>query len=280
MARPMWKGSIGFGLVSIPVGLTPAVRQQDVRFSLFHDADGGRIREKRVCEKDGKEVPYEHVVKGHPVAKNRIVLVTQDDLKKLRPTAEKVIDVEAFVEIEEVDPVFFERHYYVLPDGKAAEKAYALFVAALKNAQKAAVGRIVLSTKEHLALVRVFEAGLMLSTMVFNDEVVSAPSLTHPATSAKEVKMAEALIEQRTGPFEPSQYHDKYREKVLGLIKQKGEGKSVVMPEPPVREQFTDLSDALERSLATVKGRGERAQPHARVREGHKPRQRARARGR
>ncbi len=278
MSRPMWKGSIGFGLVNIPVSLTPAVRQQDVRFSLFHDADGGRIHEKRVCEKDGKEVPFEHVVKGHSITKSRIVLITQDELKKLRPAADKLIDVEAFVEVEEIDPVFFERHYYVLPDGKAAGKAYALFVAALKNAKKAAMGRIVLSTKEHLALVRVFEKGLMLSTMVYHDEVVETPSVKHPETSAKEVKMAETLIEQMSGPFEPSKYRDTYRDEVLDLIKKKDQGKAVVVPEPEEREHIKDLTDALERSLAAAKGKGSRAQPHARVRESAKTRQRARSR--
>lgn len=282
MSRAMWKGSIGFGLVSIPVSLTPAVRQQDIRFSLFHDEDGGRIKEKRVCEKDGAEVPYEHVVKGHPITKDRIVLVTQDELKKLKPVGDRIIDVEAFVEVEEVDPVFFERHYHVQPEGKAAEKAYALFSAALKNSGKAALGRIVLSTKEHLALVRVFEHGLMLSTMVFDDEVVEAPSQASPSTSAKEVKMAEALIEQMAAPFEPAKYHDEYRAKVMDLLHKKDEGKEVVQIEAEERPHVTDLSDALERSLAAAKGKGGRAaKPHARLRDGEgKTRHRLRARAR
>lgn len=278
--RSMWKGTIGFGLVTIPVRLALAVRQQDIRFSLFHDADGGRIREKRVCEKDGEEVPYEHVVKGHVIAKDRVVLVTQDDLKQLAPAAERIIDIEAFVDIEDVDPVFFERHYHVQPEGKAAEKAYALLQAALKSSGKAALGRIVLSTKEHLALVRVFDEGLMLSTMVFGDEVVEAPSPSKVDASPKEVKMAEALIDQMAGPFEPAKYHDQYRAKVMELLQKKDEGKPIVVPEPEERPEVTDLADALERSLAAAKSRHGPARTHARLRDAPKGRHRLRARPR
>lgn len=254
MARAMWKGSISFGLVNIPISLNVAVKGKDIHFHQVHDADLGRIREKRVCEKDGKEIPYEHVVKGYEVSKNNLVVLTRDELKAADPVADKTIPIEVFVKSEDVDPLYFERSYYVTPDGKAAGKPYALFAAALEKSQQVAVARIVLSTQEHLCLIRAQDGVLVLTTMAFADEVEEAPHVGKTETSAQELKMAQTLIEQMTGKFEPEKFHDERRERVMKLIQAKADGKDIEAPAAAHAEKVTSLVEALERSLAASKG--------------------------
>ena len=153
MPRPYWKGAISFGLVNVPVSLTPATRRLDVSFHLFHDADAGRIREKRVCERDGKEVPWQHIVKGYEMSKTQVVTLTQEELRAADPERDRTIGIEEFVKLEEVDPLQIDSSYYVSPDGRSA-KAYALLAAALERTGQVAIARIVLSTKQHLCMLR------------------------------------------------------------------------------------------------------------------------------
>ncbi len=253
MARAMWKGAISFGLVNIPVSLNLAVHDKGVRFRQLHDADGGRIKEKRVCERDGKEVPYEHVVKGYEISKGKYVTVTREELKAIDPVADKMISIEAFVELAEIDPVFYEKSYYVSPEGKSSAKAYGLLASALQKSGRAALARIVLSTSQHLCVIRPNDGTLVLTTMVFGDEVDAAPDVGHTATSAKELQMAMTLVDQMTKPFDPDEYQDDHRERVLELLAKKAKGKTIEAPEATHVEKVTDLMEALERSLAAAK---------------------------
>lgn len=176
MARPYWKGSISFGLVNVPVALHPAVRRKDVRFHLYHDADGGRIREKRVCTLDDREVPWEHVVKGYELSKGKVVTVTQEELRAADPERERTIVIEEFVKMGQVDLMLHEQSYWVAPDARSG-KAYALLVQALGKNDDVAVARIVLSTKEHLCLVRSVDGRLVLTTLIWADELQDAPEI-------------------------------------------------------------------------------------------------------
>lgn len=272
MARAMWKGSIGFSLVNIPVSLSPAVREQDLRFHLLHDADSGRIREKRVCEKDGKEVPYEHTVKGYELDKHRMVSVTREELKSLDPRADKTIAIESFVKLTDVDPLYFERSYYVEPE-KNAGKAYALLVAALSETGRVGIARVVLSTKQHLCLIRVLGNVLVLTTLAYDAEVAQAPKLEHPQTNARELTMAKALVSQLETPFEPAAYRDEYRERVVKLLEQKAKGAHLTLAHAPAALPSGSLAEVLERSLA-------RSREGKEVKEAEKapPRRRARTR--
>lgn len=248
----MWKGSIGFSLVNIPVSLSPAVHEQDLHFHLLHDADEGRIREKRVCEKDGEEVPYEHTIKGYELEKHQVVSITRDELKALDPAADKTIAIERFVKLDEVDPLYFERSYYVYPEKQAA-KAYALLVAALGESGRVGIARLVLSTRQHLCLIRVLGEALVLTTLAYEAEVLAAPKFDHPATSEKELAMARTLISQLEAPFEPEHFRDEYRERVLDLLRHKAKGKPFSPAAEVAPELVSSLTDALERSLARVK---------------------------
>jgi DNA end-binding protein Ku len=264
MARAMWKGSISFGLVNIPISLNLAVRQKGIRFHQLHDADGGRIKEKRVCERDGKEVPYEHVVKGYEISKGRYVTVTREELKAVDPVADKTVSIEAFVELGEIDPVFYERSYYVSPEGKSSGKAYALLATALEKSGRAALARIVLSTSQHMCVIRGEEGRLVLTTMVFGDEIEEAPHVGNITTSAGELKMAQTLIDQMAKKFNPDDYKDEHRERVLALLNQKAKGKTIEPPEQEHVAQVTNLMEALERSLAASKQTKTPPRPRAR----------------
>jgi DNA end-binding protein Ku len=270
MARPMWKGSISFGLVNIPVGLSLAVRSKDVRFHQLHDEDGGRIKEKRFCEKDGKEVPYEHVVKGFEISKNRYVTVTREELQTVDPVADKTISIEEFVKLEEIDPVFFDRSYFVAPDGKGAGKPYALLANALEHTGHVGLARIVFSTSQHLCHIRSHGGQLMLTTMAYADEVAEAPETPKTDIAPKELQMAETLIDQMVGKFDPQKYKDERRERVLALLKRKADGKEIAAPPEAAPERVTSLIDALERSLAAGKEKPPgRANSHPRARSRH-----------
>ncbi len=253
MARAMWKGSISFGLVNIPISLNLAVRTKGIAFHQLHDEDGGRIKEKRVCERDGKEVPYEHVVKGYEISKGKYVTLTREELKAVDPVSDKTIGIESFIEASEIDPVYFERSYYVSPEGKSSGKAYALLASALEKSKRAALARIVLSTSQHMCVIRAEGGRLILTTMVFGDEIEEAPHLGTTQTSPAELKMAQSLIDQMTRKFNPDEYKDQHRERVLALLNQKAKGKTIEAPEETHVAQVTNLMEALERSLAAKK---------------------------
>jgi DNA end-binding protein Ku len=258
MPRAIWSGSVSFGLVNVPVKLMSATSPKDVRFHQLHDADGGRINQKRVCAVDGEEVEFQHIVKGYDLGGGRYVIVDPDDLASIDVEANRTIDIEEFVDLAEIDPVYFEKSYYLVPDGRA-EKPYALLVETMTRSGKVAVGRFVLRTKQYLATLRARDGVLVLATMLYADEVVDpgeleVPTVADTAPSEKELDMARQLVESLSGPFEPEKYQDDYRDKVLALIEAKADGEIIVQPDVPATvAPVVDLMAALEASLARAK---------------------------
>ena len=259
MPRPIWSGSISFGLVSVPVKLFSATSQKEVRFHMLHDEDGGRIHQKRVCSIDGDEVPWEHIVKGYEISKGRYVTVTREELEAFSPRGTKAIEIEDFVDLAQIDPIYYESTYYLVPD-KGASKPYALLAEAMKRAGKVGVARFVLRTKEYLAAVRPMGRALAVSTMLHADEVVSQDDLdglpdAHSKPGERELKMAEQLIGSLEAKFDPKKYKDQYREQVLALLERKAEGEEIVAEEPAEepRGKVVNLMDALQKSLAAAK---------------------------
>ena len=263
MARAIWSGSISFGLLNVPVKLYSAVSKQTVRFRELREGDGSRVKHKRVAESDGKEVPYEKIVKGYEYAPDQYVVLSRDELSDLEPQRSRAIEIQDFVDLDDIDPIYFEQPYYLGPD-KGAERAYALLVQAMKEARKVAIARFVLRNKEHLAAVRPMEDVLTLTTMRFHDEVSSPQDLdgevfeeAKPKKPEKrELDMAKQLIDSLTSSFDPDKYRDEYREELLDLLERKAEGKDVVSAptEEPKPTKAPDLMAALEESLAAVKG--------------------------
>lgn len=249
---------MSFGLVNVPVKLTTATSSKDVRFHQLHDADGGRIHQKRVCSVDGEEVGYDHIVKGYEIGGGRYVVVEPEELAAIDIEATRNIDIEEFVDLSEIDPIFFEKSYYLVPDGRA-EKPYALLVETMERCGKVALGRFVLRTKQYLAALRARDGVLVLSTMLFADEVVDpaeleVPKASETAPTKRELDMAAQLVESLSAPFEPGKYHDDYREKVLALIEAKAEGEAIAQPEVAAEPApVVDLMAALEESLARAK---------------------------
>jgi DNA end-binding protein Ku len=260
MARAIWSGSITFGLLNVPVKLYSAVSKQNVKFRELREGDGSRVRHKRVAEKDGKEVPYEKIVKGYEFAPDQYVLLSKDELSELEPSKSRAIEIKDFVDLDEIDPIYFEQPYYLGPD-KGAEKAYSLLVNAMGDSGKVAIARFVLRNKEHLAAVRPMGDVLTLTTMRFHDEVstpkdVELDDIKGGKPDAKELKMAQQLIESFSSDFEPESYRDEYREELLSLLEQKAAGKEVVASETEETKptKAPDLMAALEESLAAIKG--------------------------
>ena len=259
MARSIWGGAISFGLVNVPVKLFTAVRKKDVRFHQLHRSDGARINQKRVCSADGEEVAYEDIVKGYEVAKGQYVVIDPEELEALDPESTRTIDIEDFVELDQIDPLFFDSSYYVVPDDRG-EKAYRLLLEAMRDAQKVGIARVVMRTKQYLVAIRPVEDALVMSTMNFADEVVPETELEGlPGASSnvsdRELTMARQLIESLSTDFEPGKYEDTYREKVLELIERKADGQEVVaQPEAKPSTPVVDLMAALEASLAAAKG--------------------------
>src|SRR6266576_6199129 len=262
VARAIWSGSISFGLLNVPVKLYSAVSKQTVRFRELREGDSSRVKHTRVAESDGKEVPYEKIVKGYEYAPDQYVVLTKDELSELEPQRSRAIEIQDFVDLDDIDPIYFEQPYYLGPD-KGAARAYALLVQAMKQARKVAIARFVLRNKEHLAAIRPMDDVLTLTTMRFADEVTSPKDLDEVFEDAKpkkpearELGMAKQLIESLTSDFKPNTYRDEYREELLDLLERKAAGKEVVSA--PTEEhkpnKAPDLMAALEESLAAVKG--------------------------
>lgn len=257
MARSMWSGSISFGLVNIPVKVFSAVSQKEVRFHMIHEEDGGRIKLKRVCSVDGEEVPYDEIAKGYELSKGRNVVLSREEVEALSPEASRAIAIEDFVELDDIDPIFYEHTYYLVPD-KGAERSYALLLEAMRRTNKVGIARMVMRTKQYLCAVRPYEnSALALSTMSYADEINSLKSLEDlPGKSAapkdRELDMAEQLIGSLTTEWTPDKYHDTHREEVLELIRKKAEGADI-LAEAPAEERpakVVSLMDALQKSLA------------------------------
>ena len=258
MPRSIWTGAISFGLVNVPVKLYSAVSKKTVRFHQLHDKDGVRIQQKRVCPADGEEVPYEHIVKGYEITPDQYVVVEPAELEAIEPRKTKTIDIEDFVDLEEIDPIYYDHPYYLLP-GQGAQKPYKLLVTAMEDSQKVAIARVVIRQKEQLVAIRPANGVLAMSTMNFADEVIHAGSFDETPgddvdTSKREIDMARQLIDSLSSDFEPEKYHDEYRERVLDLIERKAQGETIVIEEPTKEpEKVPDLMAALEASIAASK---------------------------
>jgi len=256
----MWSGAISFGLVNVPVKLFSAVSKKTVRFNQLNKDTGNRIQQKRVDPETGEEVTYEQIVKGYELTKDRYVVITPEELDALDPEKTRTIDIEDFVDLDEIDPVYYDHPYYLVPD-KGATKAYGLLLGAMKEAGKVAIARVVIRSKEQLVAIRPGEGDvLMMETMLFHDEVVPSddldelPSAKELKASDRELKMAQQLIDSLSSEFDPSRYRDEYRDKVLDLIERKASGEEIaVQPEAPQPARVPDLMAALEASLAAVK---------------------------
>jgi DNA end-binding protein Ku len=257
----MWSGAISFGLVNVPVKLYSAVSRKTVRFHQLNSKTGTRIAQKRVDPSTGDEVAYEDIVKGYELTKERYVVVTPEELEALDPEKSRTIDIEDFVDLVDIDPVYYDHPYYLIPD-KGAAKAYGLLLGAMQESGKVAIARVVLRSKEQLVAIRPAPGDvLMMETMIFADEVIAPediddlPAAKDLKASDRELKMAQQLIDSLSADFTPEKYHDEYREKVLELIERKAAGEEIaVQPEAPKPTKVPDLMAALEASLAAVKG--------------------------
>lgn len=267
MARAIWTGSISFGLVNVPVKLYAAQQEQDVHFHQLQAKTGARIRNKRVSERTGKEVDYEDIVKGYELRDGEYVVVTPEDLEAVEPERTHVISIEDFVELEEIDPIYFKTTYWIAPEKNAGgQKAYALLAKAMDDAGRIAIGRFVMRTKEHLVAIRPVGGALALETMLFPDEVVAAKDVENVPSRTKvtdrERRAAKQLIDSLTVDWDPARYHDTYREAVLDMIKRKAKGEEIVAAETPRRAEVVDLMAALEASIEANRS-GRRRSPGA-----------------
>jgi DNA end-binding protein Ku len=257
MARSIWNGTITFGAVAVPVKVHSAVEDRSVHFHQVHAADGARINLKRICSKEGKAVPYKQVAKGYEVRRGEYVLLSQDEIDAAAGERSKVIELSDFVGGEEIDPVFYDRSYY-LGAGKDGKGAYRLLHDALQKAGRVGVGRWIFHNREYLVAVRPVDPGLVLHTMRFADELIGADTLDLPspnrAPSKREIKMAGALVDTLHARFEPEAFEDSYRERVLALIEAKGRGEEPELPDQPEPTEAPDLMAALEASLKGSNG--------------------------
>ena len=269
-SRPIWSGSISFGLVTIPVRLFTAVRERRLSFRTLHDQDKVPLKQKMYCPADGKEVHPEHTVKGYEIEKDRFVVVRQDELDAARPKGTKAIEIQDFVELDDIDPLYFDRPYYVAPKPEGA-KPYKLLLEAMEKTKKVGIAKIVMWNKEYLAALRPLDGSLVLETMHFDDEVIKADTVAGLEVKAKvddrELKMATQLIDSLSTDFKPGKYKDEYREQVMELIEKKAAGEEIhTTPTTETKGggRAVNLMAALEASLAKSRGGG--ANGHSRAR--------------
>lgn len=275
--RAMWSGAISFGMVNIPVKLFSATSAKDVSFNLIHATCGTRVQQKRWCPTDEVEVPWEEIVRGYEYAKGQYVTLTDEDFEQLPLPSKHTIDITAFVKSSEIDPVYYERSYYLEPDAKN-EKAYALLLRALEEKSLTGIATITMRKKEQLCSIRSQEGTLMLETLYYPDEVQLERDvdLSKVKIDNRELDMAFALIDLLKKPFDPAEYKDHYREALAEVIDAKLEGKEVVTSPPPRDTKVIDLADALARSVAAARKGGAAAAPKTRRRTAAAPPRRTR----
>lgn len=263
MPRSIWTGAISFGLVTVPVKLYSAVNRKTVRFHQLSGKSGVRIAQKRVDPQSGAEVPYEEIVKGYELSPDRYVVIEPGELETLQPKKTKTIEIEDFVELSEIDPIYYDHPYYLAP-GPGGAKPYRLLLEAMAQSERVAIARVVIRSKEQLVAIRPMgDVVLEMATMLFADEVLppdrleELPDAKEVKTTKREVEVAMQLIGSLAGEFEPEKYRDAYREEVLALIERKAEGKEIaVQPEAEeVPEPAPDLMSALKASLEAVRER-------------------------
>ncbi len=267
MPSAIWSGSISFGLVAVPVRVVSATRSRDVRFNQLEEGTNARIRYRKVSEATGTEVPNDRIRKGYEIAPSQYVVVDDEEIKALAPKSSRMIEIEDFVNLDDIDPLYFEQPYYLTPDATAV-KPYRLLVEAMTELRKVAIGRVVMRSKESLVAIRPLDGVLCLETMRYADEVLPREGLVPDDAAAtepseRELAMARQLVETLAGPFDPERYHDEYREQLRDLIDRKAAGEEIVA-EPTVEEpgKVLDLMAALEASLTRAgAGAEEQAKP-------------------
>ena len=255
MPRSMWKGAISFGLVTIPVAVYPATEEKTLRFNQLHDEDGGRIRQKRVCEKDGEEVTYEHIVKGYEVEKDRYVVLTDDDFDAVPVKSSRAIDIVQFVEFDQIDPVLFKKSYYLIPEETGA-KAYALLREAMRQDDRVGIAKVSFRDKEHLAALRFKDDAFVLETMYWPDEIREADFGgvdVNADVRDQELTMARQLIDSLTSEWAPEQFSDAYREALISIVEAKLNGQEIEVVEAEPAAKVVDLMEALKASVAAAK---------------------------
>jgi DNA end-binding protein Ku len=260
MARSLWTGSLSFGLVNVPVALYSAVRDVDLHFHQLHEKDGARIEVRRFCSNEDVEVPYEEIAHGYEPEDGKQVVVTDEELAAVAPRKTRTIDIEAFVELSDIDPIYFDHPYFLAPSGdtEGTRRAYQLLVDAMGSSERAALGRFVLRAREYLVAIRVRDGRLSLTTMLFGDEVRPAKGIESGGAKPKKAALdqAVALVETLSREWDPADYEDRYRKRLADVVKRKKQGKRIKAPaEADEAGPIPDLMAALERSLAEAKER-------------------------
>lgn len=273
--RAIWKGSISFGLVNIPIALYPATRKEDLKFRLLRKTDLSPVNYKRVAEKDGKEVPWDHIVKGYEYEKGKYVVLKEEDFQRVDLEATQTVDIQDFVEESEIDPMYFSKPYY-LEAQKGGDKAYALLRNVLRETGKIGVAKVVIKTRQYLAGVRPEGEALVLEVMHFADELVDPEKLHLPKKiepGKREVDMAKALVKSMSAKWDPKKYHDDYREALMEVIEEKVEhgGEEIETRKPKKRAptKVIDLVAVLQKSLEQSGGGRKKTAGKRRARATH-----------
>ncbi|HEX2068932.1 MAG TPA: Ku protein [Actinomycetota bacterium] len=265
MPRTMWKGAISFGLVSIPIRLYPATEEKTLRFNQLHDKDHGRIKYQRVCSICGEEVPFEHIVKGYEYEKGKYVVLEDEDFEAVPVQTSRAIDIVQFVALEEIDPIYFQKSYYLVPE-ETGIKAYNLLREAMSEDGRVAVAKVAIREKEHLAALRFKDNVFVLETMYWPDEIRAADfeELDQDVdVRPQEVQMARSLIENLTEEFKPQEFRDEYREALLGVVEKKVAGEEIEAVPEPETTRVVDLMDALKASVDATKKKAEEPKKRA-----------------
>jgi DNA end-binding protein Ku len=264
MPRPIWSGSLSFGLVNVPVKLMSATRDLGVHFNQLHEKDKARIEVRRVCTAENEEVPWEEVARGYELDNGEVIMLTDEELEAADPKKTRTIDIEAFVDLEEIDPIYFDHPYLLVPDSnEAAVRAYHLLREVMERSGRVAIARFVLRTKEYLVAVRARGNAISLTTMRFHDEVRTPDDVgigKLPKAKKAEVDQAVTLIESLKRDFDPANYEDEHRKRLLAIIERKRKGQEIEIPEEPeAPAAVPDLMAALEASIQKMKQGGREA---------------------
>ncbi len=263
--RAIWKGSISFGLVNIPIALYPATRREDLKFRLLRGSDLSPVNYKRVAEKDGKEVPWEQIVKGYEYEKGKFVVLNEKDFQRVDLEATQTVDIQDFVDVEEIDPMYFYKPYYLEPQ-KGGDKAYVLLRETLEKTNKVGIAKVIIKTRQYLAGVKPLKHALVLELMHFAEELADAEKLNVPKRSSepgkRELDMAKALVENMSAEWNPTKYKDDYRDALLEVIEEKVESGGEEIEEKPKAKKpsskVIDLVAVLQESLAKSQGNGKK----------------------
>jgi DNA end-binding protein Ku len=260
MAATVWKGFISLGLVSFPVRLHPAARPETIRFHMLHKKDGSRVKEVWYCAEENKPIEREDIIKGFEVRKGEHVVIDDEDLRKIAPPTATSMDILQFVKSDQVDPIYFERSYYVAAEEGGA-KPYSLFLAALTATKEDAIAKLSMHNREHVVLIRASEGALVLHTLYYPNELHKAnrSETPHAKYTAKELELAKGLVSQLTAAFKPQEFHDEYRENLERLIEQKRKGGKITQVKQPRKAPVIDLMEALKRSVKAAEAKGKKS---------------------